>query len=388
MPATSVLLLVRELDIGGCERDLARTAVGLQGDPEFLPLVGCFRDQGLRRPELDRAGIELVRFHVPSFRSWRLLPAIAHLRRFIRERNVRLVHAWDIPSSMFLTLAKPFLDRVKTLSAQLSHRDLVTPMEQRIMNRGDRILDGVVVNSRAVGEDLIRHYGTTPDRLRLLYNGVDLERFHPAPPPPAPHPQLAGAGLVVGTVCALRPEKRVDLLIRAFAAAFAQRADTRLLILGSGPEKPLLERLLAESPAIAGRTILIPATPEVEVWMRAMHIFVSTSNSESFSNSLLEAMASGCCVVTTAAGGNVEMVEDYRSGFVIPIGDIPALTAVLERLGSDPRLRQTMAAAAQQRARQEFSLTVNLQKTKALYRHYCFGSPLPPDALFNRGSRA
>ena len=107
---------------------------------------------------------------------------------------------------------------------------------------------------------------------------------------------------MIGTVCALRPEKGVDTLIRAFAKM--QSPNTALVLVGSGPEEPKL-RALAKELAVEN-CHFEAATSEVAQWLSATDIFVLPSRSEALSNALMEAMSCGCCPMATRVGGNPE----------------------------------------------------------------------------------
>src|SRR5438093_4525815 len=90
-----VLLMVRELGIGGCERDLTKIAKGLNRDL-FEPHVGCFHSEGLRTEELRAGGIPIIRFPVRSFGSLSALTGALQMGRYLDRHAIRLVHAFDV----------------------------------------------------------------------------------------------------------------------------------------------------------------------------------------------------------------------------------------------------------------------------------------------------
>src|SRR5207302_3139718 len=91
-----------------------------------------------------------------------------------------------------------------------------------------------------------------------------------------------------------------------------------------------------------------PAAQDVAPWLRAMDIFVLPSLSESFSNSLMEAMACGCCPIASDTGGNPELVRDGEAGLLFPAGDIGALAAHLTPVLNDEEVGQRLAERAEQ----------------------------------------
>lgn len=363
MPPYPVLLMVRELGIGGCERDVSRIAKALDRS-RFEPHVGCFHDTGLRASELRLAGIPIVRFPVRSFRSWSAVRGAFLLGRYLREHRIRLVHPFDTPTVVFGVPAARAFGAPAVVASNLWYRHLYPASYRFLLRVTDRMADRIVVNSKAVQKYLVEEERVPASLTYLCYNGVDTSVFYPQP---GPRPAVVqDASLVIGCACALRPEKRLDLLLEAFARVRHLQPGMKLLIVGSGPELEALEeqrrRLdLQES------CVLQPARKEIASWMRAMDIFVLPSSSESFPNSLLEAMACGCCVVASRVGGIPELVTHEWDGLLFPSGDAPALAHSLALLIQDGALRERFGRAAAVTARERFSVEINVRRTQELY---------------------
>src|SRR6185295_14577053 len=173
-------------------------------------------------------------------------------------------------------------------------RDLTPGIRRRMLRITDRIAHGIVVNGEAIRRHMIENEAVPADRIHLCYNGIDLSQFSFRPRPESPE-------LTIGVVCALRPEKDLATLIRAFA--HARRPHWRLVIVGSGPVLPELQQL-AKDLELGDAVTFHPTTDQVPVWLHKIDIFVLPSRSESFSNSLMEAMACGCTAVASRVGGN------------------------------------------------------------------------------------
>jgi glycosyltransferase involved in cell wall biosynthesis len=275
------------------------------------------------------------------------------MRRYIDQHGIQLVHAYDVPTTQFGVPAAKFSKARAVVSSQLGYRDLFTNVDRRILRVTDRLVDRIHVNCEAMRRHLIDDEGVPAERIHLCYNGVDTAVFFPRE---QPKPELlSGAEVVVGTVCALRQEKRVDLLIEAFAAVRHLRPGLKLLVVGSGP---LLESLQskAASLGVLEQSVFVPATSDVADWMRAIDIYVLPSDSEAFSNALLEAMASGCCPIGSRVGGTPEQIDDGQNGFLFEKGDAGDFARKLEWAITDTNRRKQMASAAAASARQRFSL--------------------------------
>ncbi len=122
--AWPVLLLARELDLGGSERQITEIAKTLDRS-RFNPHVGCFRPQGIRNAELCAAGVPIVHFPVNSFASLGALSEAWKLANYIRRHRIRLVHSFDYPLTLFGVPVARCLTRAVVVSSQRSHRSLI-----------------------------------------------------------------------------------------------------------------------------------------------------------------------------------------------------------------------------------------------------------------------
>jgi glycosyltransferase involved in cell wall biosynthesis len=334
---TPVLLLVRELGIGGTERQLVETARFLQRE-KFQPHVGCFRPYGPRRTELERAGVPILHLPIHSFLSTALFSGSLRLINYIREHNIKIVHAFDAPLNIFSVPIAKLAGVPAVLSSQRGHRDLTGSWTKRFLRITDHITDAVVVNCDAMRRYLIDDEGVPDNRIQICYNAVDIEEYSRCEVA-SPWPGKS----VIGVVCALRPEKGLDTLVRAFARL--SRPDTILAIVGSGPEEPRLKSLAADL-GLGESSHFEPATSEVAAWLSRIDIFVLPSLTEALSNSLMEAMACQCCVIASRVGGNPELVNDAENGLLFEARDVEQLTCQLATLLDDPARRQKLGAAA------------------------------------------
>lgn len=355
--------MVRELHLGGSERQLAEIARSLDKD-RFEAHVGCFHPNGLRGDELRAAGIPVVRFSVRSFRHPSVVTAARDVGRYIRRNQIRLVHTFDVPATLFGVPASLASRRAVVVSSQRAHRDLTPGLTRQLLRITDRMVDGIVVNCDAIRRQLIEEDNVPSTLIHLCYNGVNTQQFSPLAG--ARPPALEGASLVIGVVCALRPEKDLPTLLKAFAAIRSHVPGAKLAIVGSGPCLPVL-RAQAETLGISEDCVFEPATKDVADWLRAIDIFVLPSRSEALSNSLMEAMSCGCAVVASRIGGNVELVQDGRTGLLFDSGHTDQLVEALLLLARNTVLRQQLGSAAARTMQDGFSLRDSARRMGEIY---------------------
>ena len=362
------MLMAQALSQGGSERQLAEIAKALDRS-RFSVHVGCFRPEGLRSAELSREQIPVLHLPVYSFRSPAAIRGAWRLAGYLRRHKIRLVHTFDTPMNCFAVPVAKISSTPVVLSSQRASRLLNGRWYRSMLRVTDHLADAVVVNCEAMRSHMIEDESVRPDHLRICYNGLDTTHFRPLPK--LRPPELAGASLVIGVVCALRPEKGLPTLLEAFAkvvsgAPSAVRSGLRLLIVGSGPMLETLHEMSSRF-ELRARCHFEPSTADVVRWLRAIDIFVLPSLSEALSNSLMEAMACGCAVVASRVGGNPELVSAGDTGLLFPAGDASELAERLEQLISDDELRTRVGAAGAIQMRQRFSLEASAYKMADIY---------------------
>jgi glycosyltransferase involved in cell wall biosynthesis len=204
-----------------------------------------------------------------------------------------------------------------------------------------------------------------------LGNGVDTDAFRPAAPADAARSKWE-LGLeerpIVLFVGRLSPEKDVEGLLRAWTLTYRSMPDEwALVIVGDGPSRPGLEDAVAVSGS-ASRIRMVGAQSNIEAWMAAADIYVSSSLFEGLSNTLLEAMATGLPVVVTRVSGVTDLVEDTGAGLVVDIQNEMGLAAALIHLAQDPDQRRVMGQKARLAIERTYALGVVAGRHETLYR--------------------
>ena len=357
----SILLTVRELHHGGIEHDVTKIAIHLDRS-RFEPHVASYHAEGMRFEELTRAGVPILHLPISSLKSPAALSAAMRMRRYIREHKIRLVHAFDTSAVFTVPIARALRVPV-VLSSMLGSRDLLDQRTRRQIGWTDKIVDTVVVNCEAMRRQMIDDERVSGERIELCYNGVDAAEFYPEVPKPAP---VVDASFLIGAVCVLRPEKALDLLQDAFARVRHLKPGMKLLIVGSGPE---FLRLQANGRRLGlqDECKFVPGTPLVPQFLRTLDIFVLCSRSEAFSNTLLEAMACGCCAIGSRVGGTPELIGNDQRGLLFRSGDAGDLAEKLATLIGNGQMRRKLGARAAEFARTRLNIEIAARRMAEIY---------------------
>ena len=291
---------------------------------------------------------------------------VTGLAGFVRAHEIEIVHAhaardYHLASMVVRTALRSRL--VLTRHALFSLRGI----NKYVLSNAVR----VIAVSRAVAESLRRNDVIEPSKIIVVHNGVDPDAFN----------GLSARGvdmpILVGTVGHLAPIKGQDIFLRAAALVSARRSDVRFVIIGEdkSPEKKhrqSLEKLVAELDL--DRIVTFAGwRDDMAAMLSSLDVFVSAARSEPFGLAIVEAMAAGLPVVTTASEGSLEIIEDGLNGKLISSWDHHSLAAAISNLLNDPLERSRLGHNAKATARERFSLTRMARETERVYREVLGG---------------
>ena len=380
-----ILYVINSLDIGGAERHLARVVERLDRD-EWAPAIYTIIRRGTMADVVERSGVPVYSPAIPDFLQGRntlsraahvglaMVQLTWHMMRF----KPRLVHFF-LPMSYLIGLPATFLAHGLTAFRGslplrvMSRRSLSLYQRDRpILGRLEHLLhtgcSAVVGNSRAVVAELEAE-GVNSERLKLIYNGIEVP-----PAPPAAVPSLRAAlsvpadAVVITQVANLISYKGHADLLQAFAKVQAAVASEVMLCLvgrdeGIGPQ--LADQ--ARSLGIEAKVKWMGERGDVMEILAASDVGVLSSHQEGFSNAILEGMAAGLPMVVTQVGGNPEAVLHEQTGFVVAPRNPEGLAQALVRLIVDPDLRQRLGRAGRDRVETHFSLEGCVEEYERLY---------------------
>ncbi|MCK4852482.1 MAG: glycosyltransferase family 4 protein [Candidatus Omnitrophica bacterium] len=361
-----VLLLTTHINVGGIGIYTVNLAGYLQKAGADVTVVS---GGGELESILSKEGVRHIKMDILTksefgIKVWKTLPAFA---RLVKDGDFDLVHAQT---------------RVAQVLASLSRRLTGVPFITtchgffRFKRFGRRIFplwgDRVIAISRNVKAHLIHDFTVPEEIVRLVYSGIEVERFTDRTSPGDAGLRrdlgLVPGGVTIGSVGRFSPVKGYSFLIKAFREVMAAFPDASLLLVGRGPEKEMLGRLAAGLGISDNVFFAEGRKAPLEEYLALMDVFCLPSLAEGLGLSLMEAMASGCACVASDVGGLSELIVSGEDGILVPPRAPERLAAAVTRLLKDPGLRRTFSGRCREKARRDFSIRDSAARTMAVYR--------------------
>jgi len=365
-----VLHLVETLEVGGTETQLMHTA--LRQHSLHHVTVGCLRAEGPWLEPLQRAGIPIV-----EFRKEKRLLSLSGLREmlrlaiFLRRKNFHVLHAHDLCANLVGVIAARLAGTPIIISSRRHLADLewwCTRWRNNIIRSVYGLSTHVIVNSASIRDLLVARDGLPSEMIRVIHNGVDVERFILARPDKRRlFPSVESRSKLIAVVANMySPVKGHDSLIAAASSVCRDDSDTIFVLIGDGRERPTLEQQVKRA-GLEKYFLFLGSRTDIPELLACCDISVLPSESEGLPNAVLEAMAAGLPVVATSVGGVPEIIEHEVNGLLVPPQDAVALSAEILRLLRENDLRQRIAQAGRERVLTRFSFTRLVEQLEALY---------------------
>jgi sugar transferase (PEP-CTERM/EpsH1 system associated) len=373
-PAAPLIVhVIHRLGVGGLENGMVNL-INHMPPQRYRHAIVCLQGYTDFRKRLQRDDVDI--YDMEKKRAGNDLGLYLRLFRIFRQLRPAIVHTRNLSAleSQIVAAVAGVRGRVHGEHGRDIYDLYGKNWKYNLLRKMVRPLIGHYI---AVSKDLqgwlIDTVGAAPARTSQIYNGVDNVRFNPAC---SPHPHSAPAGffsadnIVIGSVGRMAAVKDYPTLVRAFLKllelAPALRDQLRLLIVGDGESRAVCEALLRQQSAeqLAWFTGERADIPEM---MAAMDIFVLPSLGEGISNTILEAMASGLPVVATEVGGNMELVHEGTTGFLVPAADPDKMAQALLSYVNSPEAQLTHGRTARTIIDQQFSMQAMTQGYLAVY---------------------
>ena len=347
-----VMVIVPALSTGGGERMALSIIENINAQDMQIRLVSLYPDtDSIFSREAKEKGIDIVYLNKKNGMDFAV---VKELRREIRSFHPDVIHThlYVVPYVMLAAKRKTVKYHTVHNIADKEATGLLRKLQTFAFHHCNF---RPVAISPFCAKTITDVYGIPTDEIPCILNGMDTDRFFPAP--------VTHEGIRLVSVGRFEEQKNQKLLLTAFhkVVETLPEEDILLDIVGEGYLRPELEAQ-ADSLGIRDKVLMEGISRDVPGRLNMADIYVQSSDFEGLPVSVCEALACGLPVVATKAGGTVDIVKDGETGILTEIGDADALAAAIIRLVKDGEEREKMAMSAA-----EFGKTLSIQTTAAKY---------------------
>jgi len=368
-----IAYLVRQLGVGGLENVVVELANALEPS-RFACSIVSFAAPGPLQNKVHTAQVQVVALNQSGGNN----PVLVYrLYRFLRQQRPHIVqtHNWATLLEGFLgakLAGVPLIVHAEHGTIESRARNLF--LQRHLWKKVHRVLCVSQAHRRRLADTVRFPY----QRLQPILNGVDTSLFAPRPGDRKSLRTQLGLKpecLYIGTVGNLRPVKNHALLLRVSQQVCRRYQNVRFVLIGHGPLREQLAAY-AQELGIQHQVQFLGTRADIPELLNALDIFVLPSLSEGLPMSVLEAMACGLPVVATQVGGLPEVIEDGKTGLLVPSQDEQQLTLALEVLIQHEKQRKVLGEQGRKRVVEHFSVQKMTNEYQELYESLVSGSGL------------
>lgn len=365
MKKISVLHIVEELKIGGLERIIFEIATKLNKD-EYNVNVWCITRGGRIAKELLAAGINVRILGIDSYYN----PLnILRLARYFKRLNPDIVHSHTYFSNTIGRIA----GKLAQVSVIITHVHNTYHNYSKRNHLIERVLsvntDKIICCSKAVRNYVLKTEKIEARKTIVINNGIDLRLFHE---------QGSGSTLrkslkmgdnvpVVITVASLTEKKGHRYLLKALKIIKGKCNSLKALIVGDGPLRHELRNIAGEY-GLQDSVIFTGQREDIRELLEISDLFVLPSLQEGLPLAVIEAMSTGLPVIATAVGGVPDVIDDGKTGILVPFGNLEALSNAVLTLLADPKKKERIGRCGQRAAIDNFGSEKMVAEVDKLYR--------------------
>ncbi len=349
-----VMFLITSMPVGGAETLLVNLVRRMDSE-RFSPMICCLKEKG---PLGEEIADEFPVFENMISHKWDVR-VVGRLAKLFRDQEVDAIVTVGAGDKMFWGRLAARQARVPVVLSAL-HSTGWPDGVGRLNRWLTGITDGFIAVAEPHGEFLVDFEKFPRDKVTVIPNGVDTDRFRFDPEKRDAWRKTYGIGgeaPVLGIVAALRPEKNHSLFLHAAGKLLRKNPECHFLIVGDGPQRDMLESIVGEN-KLESKVHFTGSQSDIEGLLSAMDVFVLTSHNEASPVSILEAMACGRPVVATNVGSVSGSVLDGNTGYLVEPGDADAIASRLESLTVDIDSRKKFGERARRHVENYGSLQV------------------------------
>lgn len=370
---TNVVHLVHKYTVGGAESVL--NSLCLFASPHIKNHVSSFTRPDPNTPLLPNDKCTLVSLDKKPGNDILL---IGRLGKYLKKYQTDIVHAQGWGTYIEGLLALKFINcrRSKFIFAfhgkTLSDVQDGFPFRRRLAQKwASYFTDAIIAPSKHMADDYGRINWISPDKIRIIYNGIDLNRFSGKFQDSKQKIGLQKGDFVIGFVGRLDPVKNLVGLVKIYKmfvdkVPLSNRSKLRLLIVGAGQERENLNKITQDL-GLSDQVVLFGQSNNVPLCLSAMDVYIQPSFYEGHSITILEAMASGLPIISTDVGGTSEIITNGATGFLFDPNDYKRMAMKLLTFFQNAALREKIGRTGRKKIQEKFSVKRMVQEYEKLY---------------------
>lgn len=359
---------VKAFNIGGTEVQVVELLRGLPGS-RYQIHVGVLDETGPLLESVWKMGFLPEAFPLSgTYAHPATLAQIAKMAHWLVKNRIQVVHLHDLYGTLVGAPAAK-LAGVKTVVGRLDLAHFHTKSQRLLLKQFTRMADHVVANATAIKDMLIHEEGIPAEKISVVWNGLDLRRFDQRVSEglKAELPEVNGEPVVVHVANMNHQVKRQEDLMDAVKILANKGKKLHAFLVGGGPRKAELEARAA-SMGLSDRIHFLGFRMDVPAVWKAGTMGVLCSSAEGLSNAVMEGMAAGLPMVVSRVGGNPDLIEDGKRGFVVERHQPAQLAAAFERILENPEKAREMGREARRFVERELKLEKLCEQHDAIYR--------------------
>ena len=338
----------------------------------FNPLVAT-APTGRYAEMLREVGVRLIPLAMSNRFDLRIPYRLA---RIVREHAVTILHSHGGGrADFFVHLTSKLVNipvKITTVANLVERWFDVNPIQlyvyKKIQSKTEKTFDHFICVSDYLADHLIRQHGLDRTKINTIYNGVDLDYFEGTPDYPKIKNEFLQRGerILIGAVGRLVAEKGLEYLLTAIPKVLKRFSEARLLLVGDGPLRKDLERIVIDLD-LTGKVTFVGFRSDIKEILSSLDILVLPSLLEGFPMIILEAMAMAKPIVASDIPGIREQIIDGKNGILVPIKDPNAMAAAIINILADRKVAENIGLAARKTVDEKFSIERMVAETESLY---------------------
>ena len=315
------------------------------------PLISLFSNAGIK-----------VLPHHPTRKIQ--LSSVRFIRKTLKEGGHNIIHLFNskaIANGIIASIGLP----VKVITYRGAKGPYWHDPSSYLTHFHPRV-DSIICLSNYVRNSVVRQKVVSPSKLHVVYKRTNLEWYENISPFNFNDLAIPDSSFIVTCIANLRPVKGVEYFVGA-AAYLKDLTNIHFVIIGAGTDSPVFKRKISRLPN-AENIHVLGYQNNILPHLAASHIFVLPSVSEGLSRTVIEAMAMGTPIVSTACGGPEEMLTEGYNGVIVPVRNPKAISEAILKLYNKPELRKKLGNNAQSFLREQFSIDKTVEETLDVYK--------------------